>query len=551
MKKLLLTTMFVVTFFVCTAVSASAVVNDTVKVGLRYGSGALFSANLENAEGEGYAFGYFDDRCRFQELGWTEETTISMTAAGDIYMNESGTYTRNMPSGTYRYLGPWHVQLDGFSSFDEALDAANEVDGWPAWISGEYVVRTGACASRREAQEMLDTLGISGDVVCSSDTGVLVTVTRTTEVLFEFDDQGITDLGVQPDGWGDEPITWFKGYRYRGGFEYARITGGDLNVINVVDLEDYVKGVIPHEMSGDWPLAALEAQAVCARTYACRTTKHLSSYGFDVCNTTDCQVYNGVNTSSSRSDAAVDNTAGQCVYYDGQLAETVYHSSNGGATEDAANVWGGEVPYLRGKSDPYEAQTAIPDYHYTVTYTRDELTWVLQKSGYDIGNVTNAYVSAYTPLGNVYKVTFEDSSGHTLTVKGETCRMAFYSTTYGKNVRSMRFTINGGTGGAGSGFIAGDGQRLDSLEGASVITGSGQLATLDRSTVSVITSSGTSTLSSSVGASGTTAASDFVISGTGNGHNVGMSQYGAKAMAEQGYNYRDILTFYFTDVTIE
>ena len=201
------------------------------------------------------------------------------------------------------------MQLDGFSSFDEALDAANEVDGWPAWISGEYVVRTGACASRREAQEMLDTLGISGDVVCSSDTGVLVTVTRTTEVLFEFDDQGITDLGVQPDGWGDEPITWFKGYRYRGGFEYARITGGDLNVINVVDLEDYVKGVIPHEMSGDWPLAALEAQAVCARTYACRTTKHLSSYGFDVCNTTDCQVYNGVNTSSSRSDAAVDNTA--------------------------------------------------------------------------------------------------------------------------------------------------------------------------------------------------------------------------------------------------
>lgn len=110
-----------------------------------------------------------------------------------------------------------------------------------------------------------------------------------------------------------------------------------------------------------------------------------------------------------------------------------------------ANVWGSDVPYLQGKEDPYESAASIPDYQYTVTYTREELTWVLQNSGYSIGDVTNVYVSEYTPLGNVYKVTFEDSSGHSLTVKGETCRMAFYSTTYGKNVRSMRFTISGGT----------------------------------------------------------------------------------------------------------
>lgn len=193
----------------------------------------------------------------------------------------------------------------------------------------------------------------------------------------------------------------------------------------MVDLEDYVKGVIPHEMSGQWPLAALEAQAVCARTYACRTTKHQSTYGFDVCNTTDCQVYNGVNASTARSDEAVDNTAGECVYYNGELAETVYHSSDGGATEDAANVWGSDVPYLQGKEDPYESAASIPDYQYTVTYTREELTWVLQNSGYSIGDVTNVYVSEYTPLGNVYKVTFEDSSGHSLTVKGETCRHGF------------------------------------------------------------------------------------------------------------------------------
>ena len=90
MKKLLLTTLFVVTFFSLSAVSASAVVNDTVKVGLWYGSNALFSANLENSLGEGFEFGYFEDEREFISLGRTGETQISMTAAGDIYMNGSG-----------------------------------------------------------------------------------------------------------------------------------------------------------------------------------------------------------------------------------------------------------------------------------------------------------------------------------------------------------------------------------------------------------------------------------------------------------------------------
>lgn len=124
----------------------------------------------------------------------------------------------------------------------------------------------------------------------------------------------------------------------------------------MLGVEDYVKGVIPYEMSPAWPSAALEAQAVCARTYAYMTTKHLSSYGFDLCNTTDCQVYYGIgsytNCATAVSDAAVDATAGLRVYYNGSLAETVYHSSDGGATESAENVWGGAVDYLIGKEDP-------------------------------------------------------------------------------------------------------------------------------------------------------------------------------------------------------
>ena len=91
MKKLLVTAAVVVTFFALPAASAGAVVDGVIKVGLRYGSSAMFSANLENDVGSGYDFGYYDGSRQFQSLGWTEETAISMTAAGTVYVNGDGT----------------------------------------------------------------------------------------------------------------------------------------------------------------------------------------------------------------------------------------------------------------------------------------------------------------------------------------------------------------------------------------------------------------------------------------------------------------------------
>ena len=554
MKKKLLILVFVVTFFAFGAVSASAVSDDTVVVGLRYGSTAMFSANLENALGRGFEFGYFDDGLCFESLGWTDETAISMTAAGDIYMSGSGTYSSD---GGGEYLGPWHVQIDGFGDYEDALDAAEEYGGYPAWVNWEYVVRVGCYGSRAEAEEAAYQLG-EGYAECSSSTGVMVTVTRTAHVLFEFDCGGILDLAVQPEGKKEETSTWFKGYKYSGAFEYPRITGGNLHVYNVLDLESYVKGVIPYEMNGNWPMEALKAQAVCARTYACRTSKHQAAYGFDVCNTTDCQVYYGQGSgavyATERSDAAVEETEGERLYYYGDLVQdAVYHSSDGGATEDAANVWGTDKGYLKGKEDPFESQISIPNYSYTVTYTASELTWILEQKGYTIGTVKNVYVSEYTPMGNVKKLTFEGSR-NTVTVSGDTCRTIFYSSTYQKSVNSMRFSINGGGPSGASGSVVVNGSTtLDGLDGISVISGSGKVSKLDGGSASVITSSGVSEVTASGGGSVKPTSSNngtFTITGTGNGHNVGMSQYGAKAMAEAGYDYEEILEFYYTDITI-
>ena len=206
------------------------------------------------------------------------------------------------------------------------------------------------------------------------------------------------------------------------------------------------------------------------------------------------------------------------------MQEAVYYSSNGGASEDSLNVWGNDVGYLKGKIDPYEGKIAsiIPRYNWSTTFTASELTSLLNNRGYGIGTVKNAYVSAYTDTGNVYSVTFTGTSG-SKTVSREACRTLL-------NLRSQRFTIGGGTG-----------------ENIYSVNDTGESAALSGN-VYVITSSGTSQLEQRTTTS--SGSGSFVISGSGNGHNVGMSQWGAYSMANLGYSYRDILQFYYTDVSI-
>ena len=162
-----------------------------------------------------------------------------------------------------------------------------------------------------------------------------------------------------------------------------------------------------------------------------------------------------------------------------------------------------------------------------------------------IGTVEKVYVSDYTAMGNVYKVTFVDSGGKTLTVKGDKCRTIFYSSTLGKSVKSLRFTIDGQSQGAEL-YINDSATTIASTEGAYAISGKGTVTALGGEAW-VLTSSGKNQTGASSGGSG---GSDVTIQGSGSGHNVGMSQWGARAMAEQGYSYEDILRFYYTDVDL-
>jgi SpoIID/LytB domain protein len=146
---------------------------------------------------------------------------------------------------------------------------------------------------------------------------------------------------------GPNQVMVYAGKRYRGLAE-VRLNGkGQLAIINVLPLEQYLYGVINCEMPAGWSAEALKAQAVVARTYALKNAGKHQVEGFNLCSDVHCQVYGGLDREHPNGIRAVRETAGEILAWNGQPIDSVFHASCGGYTEDAANVWAGEVPYLK------------------------------------------------------------------------------------------------------------------------------------------------------------------------------------------------------------
>ena len=556
MTRGLKTTVLSVLVLFLFTVGAQAMENDMLKVGLKFGESAMFSARLQNygsgESGLGYEFGYYDSARTFVPITQTDVQLIAVTIDANAYV--SGEYCYELKPASYStILGGYHIELlVDFATYEEAYAVAQTFNkGFVAYIDDVYRVRIGNHTNYAESEGVLATIDVSAygaQIVEPSATGAVVSVPGTDTVLFEFDCGGLRSLAVQPRSLaGEKTITWSGGYRYYGGFEFQRTTGGYLSVINVVNIEDYVKCVIPYEMSNDWPIEALKAQSVCARTYAAQRTWHKSS-GFDICATTDCQVYYGASKTNAHTDSAVDGTAGIYLFHNGELIKNaVYYSCNGGATEDCKNVWGSDVAYLQGKADPFEADITgrKSDYYWSYTLTPNQLTAILKAKGVNIGTVRNVYVSQFTANGNVLEITFEGSAGRHVATK-EKCRTIFNGVIDGVNVKSMRFNILGAD--TGTFFINGPMSYVTGINASYVLTSSGiaQKHGLIASDTYVITADGVMLLEEKKD----TAEKTFTITGSGHGHNVGLSQWGAFAMAERGYTYQDILTFYYTGIEL-
>ena len=292
---------------------------------------------------------------------------------------------------------------------------------------------------------------------------------------------------------------------YLGGFELRQSgrRSGYITVVNYVGIETYVKGVIPYEFGTGWPSETLKAAAVCARNFVMQLNwNENAGYGFDVLPNSNAQVYKGRGTYSdsalAATDAAVDATAGLYLTYSGSLCNIYYHSSSGGATEDCAHIWGGSYPYLVGKVDPYEAKASgkASNYTYSLTCSRtgSNLSSMASKLGLSTIAKNGIKVETYPATGNVKSITVTDVNGKTATINQNTSygRWSFLYD-FGFTATSYRYTV-----------------------------------TYNES------------------------ADSFTCTRYGWGHNVGLSQWGAYAMAYYyGKSYQDILGFYFTGTHLQ
>ncbi len=544
MKKRLSLLLAIFLIFSMVAVPSAAASYETLKIGLYYGTNALSAANLQNVseQATGYQLGYYDTSRNFIPLYSTNETYITVTKDKNMYIGDGKVYYDSLPSSYHTVIGAYHLQLDTVaSSLDEALALISTLSNaglsaFVAYTAEGYRVRVGNYTSSVEAAaiapQVSAAVGLTASAVGESRSCYTVTVTETNTILFEFD-MGGQALGIEPNS--DE--TWFKNQTYYGGFEYRRASGDDITVVNVVSMDDYIKGVIPYEMSPSWPIEALKAQALCAKSYAVTCIGKHNSQGFDLCNTTDCQVYYGTKTATDNSDSAVEAVSGLYVLYNGEVAETYYHASSGGWTEDAKNIWGTDIPYLKAVEDTY--LTELRPYSFSITLS--EVTSILQGKGYDVTDITDFYVSEFTPAGNVREITFVQSNGETLVFSGERARTCLNTSSSTKHINSHRYTVstdaqlyvNGTVPDKAIGqyyAIGGDGST-------SVLSGSQLYAVNGNKTTSQIDMSGSGS-------------GQYVISGTGSGHNIGMSQCGARDMANQGFTYEQIIQFYFTGVQV-
>lgn len=183
---------------------------------------------------------------------------------------------------------------------------------------------------------------------------------------------------------------------YRGVIEISNVKKEGIRAVNVVGLEAYLYGIVAAEMPSAWRLEAVKAQAVAARTFALRSMQKHAAEGYDVCTATHCQVYGGKGAESEKAVQAVNDTRGLVLLYKNQPIHAVFHSSSGGRTENSEEAWGQAHPYLRSVED-FDQQA--PFYRWETQMLPKEVEEKLNLSGYKIGILQAVEVSPLAEYG--------------------------------------------------------------------------------------------------------------------------------------------------------
>ncbi|MBT9141462.1 MAG: Amidase enhancer [Dehalococcoidia bacterium] len=315
---------------------------------------------------------------------------------------------------------------------------------------------------------------------------------------------------------------------YLGEITFTIENGRFIRPINRLPLEDYLKGVVPREMPALWPIEALKAQAVAARTFALRRVNQI------IGDTQQFQVYGGFPREpwTSRTSLAVEETRGQVLFFNNALAETLYSSSNGGFTESNSNAWGrAQLAYLPSQADSFDPQNG-----WAVNLHRQQI----DLAGRDLANPALWWSSVNERdlvIANNLKLWLGQNGFAGLELKIVAIpdlQVAEERNSSGRRVRAS-ITLE---------FIS---RRVD---GTFVMNenGSVRITRSEHNNIPITilrAMLGTMQMRSLLVDSFVANGAGYSLAGRGFGHGVGMSQHGARVMADRGYSFIEILNFYY------
>ena len=236
-----------------------------------------------------------------------------------------------------------------------------------------------------------------------------------------------------------EEVVRVNGRRFRGVIDIVRQSERSLLVVNHLDLEEYLYGVLVREVPHDWPKEMLEVQAILARTYAVYKKMENADKDYDLSSTVLSQVYGGREGEKRLARAAVNRTLSKVLVYQGTLFPTFYHSTCGGHTEDAVQVKflkRGLLP-LAGRECPY--CTSSPFYRWERSFLYSDLALRLQKGGYKVSGLKEIQTGPLDPSGRVTTLNLIYRGGN-LTLPAIDFRLAIGPS----ELRSTRFRLENG-----------------------------------------------------------------------------------------------------------
>lgn len=295
-------------------------------------------------------------------------------------------------------------------------------------LSGLLIARSEAPAARDKAERITESLvsvGIAHRAprllirpighfsIIDQSTGELTALTRDAEYVVEADEKQRLIIGkhllfgparLLPGEPGEH--VFINGHKYRGNILFRADKGSTVTAIDELGIEEYLQGVLPQEMNPEWPLEALKAQAVVARTFALNNLGKFSKDGYDLSDDALSQVYGGLEIESERVKEAVRQTAGEVLMWKGQRLDAYFHSTCGGHTTTPAAAWGGHVtstPWpLRGVRDKY--CRIAPHYRWDAYFRTEDLLRILEKHGYAGARLSNIKIARREARGYVHSV---------------------------------------------------------------------------------------------------------------------------------------------------